>query len=248
MDDLRLNLSCLAENRWLISALLISTFGLYYALGRSLRRESTVQDDLAVLGTERNSPRLGKVVICGGGIAGLQAARACSFHFEEVILVDPEFSKVINAKPKARVIQFNSTHVFLVLFAQGLRRLWPSFDEKVKEAGGQLMNGDLFFHFDGIYSPVPNHGYSDTFSLRRHKLEPLLHQLLIADPQTTQRLRVIDGQVKQLKRSADGTRIQSVHGTSLENGAFDIDHVDLVIGVGESPLTAAFFRSVGSIY
>lgn len=56
----------------------------------------------------------------------------CLNDFDEVVLVDPEFSKTLDGKPKSRVMQFWSTHVYLVIFALGLRRLWPVFDEKAQ--------------------------------------------------------------------------------------------------------------------
>lgn len=43
-------------------------------------------------------------------VGGVLAAKACSDHFERVILVEPEFSKTLSGKPKTRVMQYNSAH------------------------------------------------------------------------------------------------------------------------------------------
>jgi hypothetical protein len=254
LDSIRGTLECglalLSTYPWVLLAILVSTFILHRALSRPLNEKFWAHEELEVLGTPRQSPRLRKVVICGGGISGLMAAKMFTAHFEEVVLIDPEFSKVLSGKPKTRIMQYKSVHAFLILFAQGLRRLWSDFDEKLVEAGGFTLNGDYFAHIDGTYSPFDNLNDPKTFTLRRMHLEPLLHRLLVNDSEeVTKRLRVVDGMVKSLERAPGGNNIQAVHGKTTDGSAFKIDNPDLVIdstgGVqcGTQWLPAAGFSS-----
>ncbi|TFL02255.1 hypothetical protein BDV98DRAFT_566970 [Pterulicium gracile] len=210
-----------------LAVVLLSTILLYAYLHS---KPSHVQRELAVLGTPRSGPLLGTVVICGGGVGGVLAAKACSDHFERVILVEPEFSKTLSGKPKTRVMQYNSAHAFLVIFAEGLRRLWPSFEQRAKDAGALFLSGDYFFHFNGVYTAVPNQGYPDTLTIRRKTLEPLLHRLLVDDsPQCKDRLQVVEGMVRGIEGNADKTGVRGVYGKTNEGEEFRFDDVDLVI-------------------
>jgi hypothetical protein len=38
------------------------------------------------------------------------AARVCADHFEDVVLVDPEFSKTLHAGDKTRIMQYKASH------------------------------------------------------------------------------------------------------------------------------------------
>ncbi|KAF7367482.1 hypothetical protein MSAN_00811100 [Mycena sanguinolenta] len=62
-------------------------------------------------------------------------ARICADHFERVIIIDPEIEDP--EKPKTRILQYNAMHVFLSLFVEGARRLWPNFDAEMITAGGR---------------------------------------------------------------------------------------------------------------
>lgn len=37
-------------------------------------------------------------------------AKMCMTHFDEVVLIDPEFNKVLTGKSKSRVMQLRSVH------------------------------------------------------------------------------------------------------------------------------------------
>ncbi|TFL04300.1 hypothetical protein BDV98DRAFT_563898 [Pterulicium gracile] len=199
----------------------------------ALRKKWWAEDELANLGTPRSSPRLDMVVICGSGVSGLMAAKMCMTHFDEVVLIDPEFNKVLTGKSKSRVMQLRSVHAYLVLFKRAVTALFPSFEEKLIEVGGRTMNADFMPHFDGIYRPFDNTGYPKTFALRRHLLEPLLHRLLAADAESAfsdksvGKLRVVQGTVKNVERG--GSRINAVVGKGTDGKEFRIEGCDLVI-------------------
>ncbi|KAJ7083481.1 hypothetical protein C8R44DRAFT_753495 [Mycena epipterygia] len=92
---------------------------------------------LHLLGQPRKHKLKGTAIICGGSIAGIVTARICANHFERVIVVDPEIQ--YSEKPKTRIMQYNSAHIYLSLFIDGARRFWPNFDNKIKAAGDRLM-------------------------------------------------------------------------------------------------------------
>lgn len=43
-------------------------------------------------------------------IAGIITARICADHFEDVVVVDPEFTKVLEGGTKTRVVQYTALH------------------------------------------------------------------------------------------------------------------------------------------
>ncbi|KAF8151954.1 hypothetical protein K438DRAFT_1778616 [Mycena galopus ATCC 62051] len=87
------------------------------------------------LGRPRKGLLSGTAIVCGGSTAGIVAARICADHFERVIIIDPEIEDP--EKPKTRIMQYNAGHVFLCLFVEGARRLWPNFDSEMNAAGGR---------------------------------------------------------------------------------------------------------------
>ena len=50
---------------------------------------------------------LAKVVL---SFSGILAARVCADHFEDVVLVDPEFTKTLHEGEKTRIMQYKATH------------------------------------------------------------------------------------------------------------------------------------------
>lgn len=94
-------------------------------------------------------------------------------------------------------------------------------------------SGDYNLHVDGTYLPSPI-GPGDqytSFAMRRSKLEPLLHRLLMNDtPDAQGRLRIIDGMVTGMKPSSTGDRIASVDGRLLDGDRFELENIDLIIG------------------
>ncbi|TFL02249.1 hypothetical protein BDV98DRAFT_566962 [Pterulicium gracile] len=199
---------------------------------RQNSRRFWVHEDLDNLGAPSPGPRRGKALICGGGVAGILAARECVAHFDEVILVEPEFSKTLAGKVKSRTMQYDSFHAYGIPFAEGLRRMWPSFENTADVAKQASFSGDYNLHVDGTYLPSPI-GPGDqytSFAMRRSKLEPLLHRLLMNDtPDAQGRLRIIDGMVTGMKPSSTGDRIASVDGRLLDGDRFELENIDLII-------------------
>lgn len=182
------------------------------------------------MGLPRKGARHGKAVVCGGGIAGVLSARVCLTHFEEVILVDPEFSRTLNGTPKTRIMQYNSIHVYLILFAEGLRQLWRNFDELANEAGAVPYTGDWGVHIDGSYLPTITETSPPSFGMRRSALEPFLHKLLANDtPDAKNRLIIIDGSIRGVQLAPSGDRISVMKGKRNDGADFEIEGIDLIM-------------------
>lgn len=92
-------------------------------------RNGSSLPDPSTLGAKREKKLNGTAVICGGrcvqllstlagtfcliifpSFSGILAARVCSDHFEEVLLVDPEFSKTLHSGEKTRIMQYKASH------------------------------------------------------------------------------------------------------------------------------------------
>ncbi|TFL01115.1 hypothetical protein BDV98DRAFT_593521 [Pterulicium gracile] len=209
------------------------------ALHLNVRLQTTqfwVHKELDTLGNNSgHAARRGKAVICGSGIAGLMAARECMDHFEQVVLVDPEFSKTLDGASKSRSMQYHSSHLYSIPFAEGLRRLWPCFDQRADEVEQAEYNGETNLHIDGTCIRSPARDKPSSFGMRRSTLEPLLHRLLMeGTPEAKNRLTIIDGTVRKLANASHvgrGDTIASVEGRYIHGGKdFQIDDIDLLIG------------------
>jgi hypothetical protein len=147
------------------------------SIGWLLHRGQTagqVLPDMSGLGVQSRQKLKGTAVVCGGryasslrlscltrthvyySISGILSARVCASHFENVVLVDPEFTRALEGGRKGRIMQYYSSHgAFSLLvvshelnssqafhnpFTKGLRLLWPNIDERVKAAGGLYAN------------------------------------------------------------------------------------------------------------
>lgn len=220
----------------------------YLLLHKATNRRFWVHSDIARLGTEPPAlPRLGKAVICGTGVAGLVAARACLVYFNEVVLVDPEFGKTLSGEKKRRIMQYDSIHVYGIPFAMGLRRLWPKFEERANEARQSRFNGDYNLHVDGKFYSSPVGSSPASFSMRRSSLEPLLHKLLVDDTaEAKTRLTVIDGSVSGFESTYMGDRIGSVAIRRVDGADTKITDIDLLIDcTGRAQCGAKWLEAAG---
>ncbi|TFL01388.1 hypothetical protein BDV98DRAFT_568020 [Pterulicium gracile] len=195
-------------------------------------RVQGIHQGLNTLNLPRLGARYGKAVICGSGIAGLLAAQTCLTHFEQVVLIDPEFTKTMSGTLKSRVMQYHSIHHYMFLFVDGLRRLWPSFEEAADAAGRTSYPGDSGMFIDGTYIPSLVEDQTPSLNMRRAALEPLLHSLLVdgqLDPETRKRLTILEGTVRGLKLCSGATRASAVHGKLVDESDFAVEDIDLMI-------------------
>ncbi|KAJ7451071.1 hypothetical protein FB451DRAFT_1284592 [Mycena latifolia] len=167
--------------------------------------------ELDALGRPRKQKLHGTAVVCGGSIAGNITARILADHFERVILVDPEIQDT--EKPKTRIMQYNAAHVFLSLFVEGARRLWPNFDAEFQTASGRLVPADMQIHYSGVLLLAPYEDYPlgclpDTLAVRRSTAQKVLSRLLMQHS-TARNITVLPGAVRGVQASADMTSIQS---------------------------------------
>ncbi|KAJ7836383.1 hypothetical protein B0H14DRAFT_3705202 [Mycena olivaceomarginata] len=166
-----------------------------------------------------------------GSIAGIVAARICGDHFERVIIVDPEIED--SEKPKTRILQYNAGHIFLSLFVQGARRLWPNFDSEMEAAGGRFGPADLGIHYSGVpvlapYQDYPVDQFPDTLIVRRSIGQKVLHRLL-TQHSTSSKLTRIAGTVRGVCASKDRASIDSVTARQLDGSHLSLDDLTLVV-------------------
>ncbi|KAJ7633705.1 hypothetical protein B0H17DRAFT_1108034 [Mycena rosella] len=186
--------------------------------------------ELSLLGQPRKHKLPGTAVICGGSIAGIITARICADHFERVIVIDPEIQDA--EKPKTRIMQYNAGHIFLSLFIDGARRLWPSLDTEIQAAGGRTCFADFQVHYSGALLPAPYQEYSpgkfpDTLVIRRSLAQKVLHRLLIRHP-TASNITVLPGIVRGVDASEDKTSIQSVVVRKLDGTSISLHDIGMV--------------------
>ncbi|KAF7331082.1 hypothetical protein MVEN_02448500 [Mycena venus] len=185
------------------------------------------------LGQSRIQKLPGTAVVCGGSIAGIVTARIFADHFEHVIMVDPEINE--SHKPKTRIMQYNAAHretVFLSLFIDGVRRLWPNFDEELLAAGGRLAPADVQLHYSGVplltpYQDYPIGRFPNTLVTRRSTAQNVLHRLLMQHP-TAANITFLAGTVRGVTASDDMSFIQGVIVRNLEGTLVRLNDVALV--------------------
>ncbi|KAG8945043.1 hypothetical protein FRC03_001829 [Tulasnella sp. 419] len=182
-------------------------------LHRRLRRQLTILDDLPNLGTTQPNKILGCAVVCGGSVSGLLAARVCSDHFSEVIVVEPESLFDDSGAPHAvdfkrkRVLQYTALHGFQPVNLKVLRQLFPTFDEAVKAVGARVQPTEYNTHVSGIRIPSPENP-EETVYISRAAYETVLRQLTVS---ACPNIKFLNGTVVGVNASSfDDTKIGSV--------------------------------------
>ncbi|KAJ7103072.1 hypothetical protein B0H15DRAFT_767331 [Mycena belliarum] len=186
--------------------------------------------DLELLGRPRKQKLHGTAVVCGGSIAGTVTARILADHFERVVLVDPELEDT--EKPKTRILQYNATHVFLSLFLEGARKLWPDFDSEYLAATGRLVPAESGICYSGVksltpYQDYPSGSFPETLIVRRSTAQKVLSRLLIQHS-TFANITIIPGTVRGFEATSDATSIQSVTVRKLDGTEMVLNDVALV--------------------
>lgn len=218
-----------------------------------LRKYTTV-NGLPILGQRREQMIHGTAVVCGGSISGLITARVCSDHFTNVIIVDPELHEVERSRPSTRIAQYDSLHGYLTFVLEGMRRLWPNFDDALRHAGGFVASGDVKPFFSGTLMPAPYEEYArkgaglpETMFARRHTLENLLRNLLLG-PGRRPNIHTIAGTVRTLDaaHSEGGPRISTVVVRQHNGGEITINEPTLVADCsGDSQAGLKWLRKAG---
>ncbi|THU97258.1 hypothetical protein K435DRAFT_857772 [Dendrothele bispora CBS 962.96] len=163
----------------LVATLLLAPLLLLHPTIRLLRyhllKKETAMLDWALMGKAREEKNKipGTVVICGGSLAGLLAARVCHDHFERVVIVEPEAwlstddgTQVESWKQKnkrARVAQYTSLHGNLAPITDGLLRLFPDLEKECHRSEIRFMPADFKLTFGGHKFLVPHDEFGASF-------------------------------------------------------------------------------------
>ncbi|KAJ7600423.1 hypothetical protein C8J56DRAFT_846958 [Mycena floridula] len=231
-----------STSAWIASSACLIVTG-YLLWERICKSRAEWIGELDKLGQPRAQKLSGSAIVCGGSIAGIVAARICADHFENVILVDPEMNKA-----KTRILQYNAAHAFLSLFLDGARRLWPTFDNEMRAAGGRIVPADLQLHYSGVallapYSEYPSGGLPRSLVLRRANAQDVLQKLLLQGPQSVN-IAVIDGIVKNVQ-STDKATIESLTVRKLDGTQISLNPALVVDCTGSTQAGLKWLRSAG---
>ncbi|KDQ13717.1 hypothetical protein BOTBODRAFT_33414 [Botryobasidium botryosum FD-172 SS1] len=139
------------------------------------RRRTTVLADLSSLGRTRASGLIaGTVVIAGGSIAGIAAARVCSDHFDDVIIIEPDDCLTPNMRDG--VPQYDHMHIFPNMTLQIMRRLFPNFDQQALDVDARILAADPGISAQGA-SAVPTL-LPEMLFVSRARFEALFRRLM----------------------------------------------------------------------
>ncbi|KAG9029738.1 hypothetical protein FRB95_004940 [Tulasnella sp. JGI-2019a] len=217
----------------------VGTVLVLHGLGKLLRTmvlvpKFTIMDDIPNLGRERKDGKIaGRAVVCGGSIAGLFSATICSFHFESVLIIEPEQTADEHAievpKPmefrtsadgtkratsvRSRIAQYLAIHAFLPPITLGLRRLFPNLDEELDFFGVKAAPLFMRIHYGNVFSPevyeADDPRVPQVFPITRSLFEVLLRRLVVKGRSN---IIFLNGTVDGLERAADGdSRLTGVH-------------------------------------
>lgn len=105
-----------------------------------------------------------RVVIVGGGVAGLSAAKVLARHFKEVLLIEGQAPA-----------QSQHLHVLLKSGAKSLERIFPGIREKLISNGCPLVDWSEDTLWENMSGRFPrNHSSIQTYSMGRRFLNELL--------------------------------------------------------------------------
>lgn len=185
------------------------------------------------------------VVVMGGSMAGLCAARALADHADRVTVVERDaLPDAIADRPG--VPQSRHPHALLVRGRRELERWFPGFDARML-AGGALeldfLRDFAAYRADGWWPPMDS-GVRTLFASRA-LVESVVRHLLRASPNVVLRDRTeVQGLVADRR---DGVpRVTGVHVASRDGGAAEVLAADLVVDAsGRSARTPEWLRTLG---
>jgi 2-polyprenyl-6-methoxyphenol hydroxylase-like FAD-dependent oxidoreductase len=185
------------------------------------------------------------VVVLGGSMAGLCAARALADHADRVIVVERD-ALPDGCADRAGVPQSRHPHALLVRGRRELERWFPGFDARML-AGGALeldfLRDFAAYRADGWWPPMDS-GVRTLFASRA-LVESVVRDLLRANPRVVLRDRTeAQGLVADQR---DGVpRLTGVRVTSRDGGASEELAADLVVDAsGRSARTPDWLRALG---
>jgi 2-polyprenyl-6-methoxyphenol hydroxylase-like FAD-dependent oxidoreductase len=178
-----------------------------------------------------------RVVVIGGSIAGLLAARVLAEHAREVVLIERDRIGDHPCGVRKGVPQAHHAHAMLTSGQRAIESLCPGWTESLLERGAQFGGGT--FYTAGGYLHTPSHDPSLYAS--RPLLEAQLRRSVLAHSGLT----LLDGwqaDVPQLERG----RVVGVRASPLDGDAPRELAADLVVDAsGRASRTAAWLASVG---
>ncbi|CAE6469184.1 unnamed protein product [Rhizoctonia solani] len=177
---------------------------LWSALRRLAVNSTTVAHEIARLGKHHTLGRVsGNAVVAGGSMAGLATAVVCSKFFERVIIIEPDSMSELK---RTRVAQAEQIHGLQAVALQILRGMMPSFDNKLYEHGGRILesNGQLQLGPTNI-SFKPG-SLPDTLFISRLSLERILREYV----QNIPTIEIVQGSVTGIIPDITGRCIERV--------------------------------------
>ncbi|KAF5358627.1 hypothetical protein D9758_007741 [Tetrapyrgos nigripes] len=227
---------------------------------RRLLKKETALLDLPLLGKARDEKDKisGTVVICGGSIAGLLAARVCHDHFERVIIVEPEawlttedgvkVKSWTQDNKRARVMQYTSVHGNLAPVTDGLFRLFPNFEKECCQSEISLVPADFKISFGGRKFLVPHKELGPSFPLTaragRQGTETLIRRLTL-DKNEYPNIEQIAGTVIGVDADPKNSRyLKTVH-VQTEAGVEDIDAILVIDCTGPAKAGPGWIQRAG---
>ncbi|KAJ6530365.1 hypothetical protein DFH09DRAFT_934243 [Mycena vulgaris] len=198
----------------------------WHLLRRHLLAKNTGLRDLPLLQKSRAADKKipGTVVICGGSISGLLAARVCHDHFERVLIVEPELwvaseegRKIDGWDQKlqrSRVMQYTSLHACQCFLLAGLNSLFPAIEDECHRSNIKVVPSNPRFHLSGVPIRIPfsafKSGLPKTMYLSRSGFETLLRRLVL-DKDSYPNIQLITGTVTDIRPDpVDHSRLNTV--------------------------------------
>ncbi|KAG8981458.1 hypothetical protein FRB93_008679 [Tulasnella sp. JGI-2019a] len=211
----------------------------------------TIMDDLPNFGKARTGGTLGsRAVICGGSFGGLFAAAMCSFHFDSVVIIEPESTASDQSIDKhkshevriaadglqraiplrTRVVQYLASHIFLPVTLKFMRQMFPKLDDELKYFGVSTIP-NVVEGYQGSVELIKPYTATDKGAVHIFPTSRALFETLVRRLVFTYRANVtfIQGTVDKFERSKEdptrlsGVSFKSPRGDRFEKASFIVD-------------------------
>ncbi|GJJ12742.1 hypothetical protein Clacol_006987 [Clathrus columnatus] len=218
----------------------------WFFFRRYIISRTTALDDLDDIGRIRAHPKLrGTVVICGGSISGLLAARVCSDHFQDVVMVEAEdwittpsgyigsHRKELAPHKRSHVAQYKAAHIYQPFLVTALLRWFPNFIGECQRLGGRVLPYKPSISLAGKFFATPT--YPDfvppSMNISRPGFETLLRKLVLT---SCPNVRYVSGTVTGLIQAQSSNAIAGVR--IRNTGEESILLASLIIGPASAGL------------